>query len=50
MSKPKSQPVPNPEEEHGSRHSTVEQEPIAPLNGSKKIKNRNHTRHNNGEG
>jgi len=49
MSKPKSQPVPRPEE-HSARHSTVDHQPNEPLSGSKKVKNRNHTRHNNGEG
>ncbi|WP_256760358.1 small acid-soluble spore protein P [Cohnella sp. WQ 127256] len=49
MSKPKSQSVPQPGE-HSARHSTVDQQPVEPLSGSKKVKNRNHTRHNNGEG
>jgi len=50
MSKPKSQPVPRPDEEHSARHSTVDHQPNEPLSGSKKVKNRNHTRHNNAEG
>ncbi|TFE24015.1 small acid-soluble spore protein P [Cohnella luojiensis] len=49
MSKPKSQSVPQPSE-HRSRNSTVKQQPVEPLSGSKKVKSRNHTRHNNGEG
>ncbi|MBW5448610.1 small acid-soluble spore protein P [Cohnella sp. CFH 77786] len=50
MSKPRVQsPVARPWEtgpdrEHNNRT------PNEPLSGSKKVKNRNHTRHNNGEG
>lgn len=49
MSKPKSQSVSQPTD-HKSRDSTVDQQPVEPLSGSKKVKSRNHTRHNNGEG
>jgi small acid-soluble spore protein P (minor) len=49
MSKPKTQSVPQPSD-HKSRDSEVEHQPIEPLSGSKKVKNQNHTRHNNGEG
>ena len=50
MSKPKSQSVPQPDEDHSARHSVVDHQPNEPLSGSKKVKNRNHTRHNNAEG
>lgn len=49
MSKPKAQSIPQPsesqagEEERGRR-------PNEPLSGSKKVKNRNHSRNNHGEG
>ncbi|QYR21625.1 small acid-soluble spore protein P [Paenibacillus sp. sptzw28] len=51
MSKPKSIPVPNPDtdaqvEQAKNHHS----EPQEPLSGSKKTKQQNHSRHNNGEG
>ncbi|RKP44488.1 small acid-soluble spore protein P [Cohnella endophytica] len=49
MSKPKTEPVAQPAE-HGSRHSKVDHQPVEPLSGSKKVKNRKHTRHNNAEG
>ncbi len=49
MSKPKSQSVAQPGEtgRTGQDHSRT---PSEPLSGSKKVKNRNHSRHNNGEG
>jgi small acid-soluble spore protein P (minor) len=49
MSKPKTQPVPQPAD-HRRRNSEVEHQPTEPLNGSKSVKNQNHTRHNNAEG
>jgi len=48
MSKPDSVPVPNPfnhQEEPKSDHRQPE-----PLSGSKKVKQRNHTRHHNPQG
>ncbi|RXZ78480.1 small acid-soluble spore protein P [Paenibacillaceae bacterium] len=48
MSKPDSQPVPQAEEsQQTQRNNTQQQEPNS---GSKKTKQANHTRHNNGEG
>ncbi len=49
MSKPKTLPVPQPED-HKARDSEVNHQLNEPLSGSKSVKNRNHTRHNNGEG
>ncbi|WP_028560900.1 small acid-soluble spore protein P [Paenibacillus pinihumi] len=48
MSKPKTQPVPGAAgEQHVERRESGQQEP---LSGSKKVKQANHSRHNNGEG
>lgn len=48
MGKPKSQPVPGAtDEQHASNRGEGQQEP---LSGSKKVKQANHTRHNNAEG
>lgn len=49
MSKPKSQSVPQPGEGGAGREERG-RGPNEPLSGSKKVKNRNHSRHNNGEG
>jgi len=49
MSKPKSQPVPQSGESSGGEDERS-RTPNEPLSGSKKVKNRNHSRHNNGEG
>ncbi|REK67493.1 MAG: small acid-soluble spore protein P [Cohnella sp.] len=53
MSKPKTVPV--AEAADGSEHTRDRRsgdgnQPNEPLSGSKKVKNRNHSRHNNGEG
>jgi small acid-soluble spore protein P (minor) len=50
MSKPKTQPVQNPEEVDHKRRPSKNHQPNEPLSGSKSVKNRNHTRHNNAEG
>ncbi|MBN2981284.1 MULTISPECIES: small acid-soluble spore protein P [Cohnella] len=53
MSKPKTVPVAAAAEgsEHArDRKSDGNHQPNEPLSGSKKVKNRNHSRHNNGEG
>lgn len=49
MSKPKSQSVPQPGEARidGEERGRT---PNEPLSGSKKVKNHNHSRNNNGEG
>ncbi len=48
MGKPKSQPVPGAtDEQHASNRGEGQQEPSS---GSKKVKQANHTRHNNAEG
>ncbi|WP_274648453.1 small acid-soluble spore protein P [Paenibacillus humicola] len=49
MSKPDSVPVPVPGEQTG-RVSEDHNPPQEPLSGSKKTKQANHSRHNNGEG
>jgi small acid-soluble spore protein P (minor) len=49
MGKPKSQPVPGAGgEEHSRKQDQGGQQ--EPLSGSKKVKQANHTRHNNAEG
>ncbi|MBB6733998.1 small acid-soluble spore protein P [Cohnella zeiphila] len=53
MSKPRTQPVGSGQS--GSEHArdqraSDDHQPNEPLSGSKKVKNRNHSRHNNGEG
>ncbi|WP_035155980.1 small acid-soluble spore protein P [Cohnella thermotolerans] len=53
MSKPRAQSVASPEggSEHAhDRRDGNGRQPNEPLSGSKKVKNRNHSRHNNGEG
>ncbi|GFN34195.1 small acid-soluble spore protein P [Paenibacillus xylaniclasticus] len=51
MSKPDSIPVPNPESDsRASRRQRHHNQPQQPLSGSKKVKQQNHSRHNNGEG
>lgn len=52
MSKPRAQSVARPGENGSGRESRDDGSPAMsePLSGSKKVKNRNHTRHNNGEG
>jgi|GEM_PF-328313 len=53
MSKPRTEPVgagePGAERRRDARGGS-EHGPNEPLSGSKKVKNRNHSRHNNGEG
>ena len=49
MSKPRAQSVARPGAS-GDGDADRSRTPNAPLSGSKKVKNRNHTRHNNGEG
>lgn len=52
MSKPRAQSVASGQtgSEHGHDKRSGGSQPNEPLSGSKKVKNRNHTRHNNGEG
>lgn len=53
MSKPKTTPVANPDESGDVAHTrrvAPDPQPQKPLSGSKTVKNRNHSRHNNGEG
>ncbi|MBD3922121.1 small acid-soluble spore protein P [Paenibacillus sp. PR3] len=51
MSKPDSVPVPNPESDSSaSGRSRQGNQPQQPLSGSKKTKQRNHSRQNHGEG
>jgi len=49
MSKPKSQAVSRPGEGRAGEEER-DRSPNEPLSGSKRVKNRNHSRHNNGEG
>lgn len=49
MSKPKTQPVPQPGKHHNAHDLSINAQQ-EPLPGSKAVKNENHTRHNNGEG
>jgi small acid-soluble spore protein P (minor) len=48
MSKPKSQPVSTGEPNNVQGEHT--EKPVEPLSGSKKVKNRQHSRQNHGEG
>lgn len=48
--KPKSQAVPRPEQGHAGRDDAQDSTVNEPLSGSKKVKNRNHSRQNRGEG
>ncbi|UVI30402.1 small acid-soluble spore protein P [Paenibacillus spongiae] len=48
MSKPRAVPVPDGENHEAGKKTHAG--PQEPLSGSKKVKNQNHTRHNNGEG
>ncbi|MBD2845468.1 small acid-soluble spore protein P [Paenibacillus sp. IB182496] len=52
MSKPKSQPVPGsaPQDKAERRHRHDVEATQAPLSGSKKTKQANHSRQNHGEG
>ncbi|MWC30707.1 small acid-soluble spore protein P [Paenibacillus sp. MMS18-CY102] len=52
MSKPDSVPVPTPESDSHRSQSRDRSgnSPQKPLSGSKKTKQQNHSRHNNGEG
>lgn len=50
MSKPKSQAVNQPGEQHNAHDVTNNPFPNEPLSGSKKVKNRNHVRHHNPQG
>ncbi|MFC5700654.1 small acid-soluble spore protein P [Cohnella faecalis] len=49
MSKPKTQPVPQPGE-HNAHDLDRGHQPNEPLSGSKKVKNRNHVSHHNPQG
>jgi small acid-soluble spore protein P (minor) len=49
MSKPRTVPVAQPGQT-GREPSDRSRTPNEPLSGSKTVKNRNHSRHNNGEG
>lgn len=49
MSKPDVYPVPEAQEKHNAeRHAN--NQPQEPMSGSKRVKQKNHSRHNNGEG
>ncbi|GIP35489.1 small acid-soluble spore protein P [Paenibacillus sp. J2TS4] len=48
MAKEKAIPVPSPNENQGRQKD--DKTFNEPLSGSKKVKNRNHSRHNHGEG
>jgi small acid-soluble spore protein P (minor) len=51
MSKPKTQSVPQPDMPQNAHDQEGDnRQQNEPLSGSKKVKNRNHTRHNNAEG
>jgi len=52
MTKPKSQAVPQPGQGHAGRNDAHDKDGTVhePLSGSKKVKNRNHSRQNQGEG
>ncbi|MHA0858267.1 small acid-soluble spore protein P [Paenibacillus sp. CMAA1364] len=51
MSKPKTTPVPEAQENQGARrHKDDSQANQEPLSGSKKVKNRNHVDHLNKQG
>lgn len=50
MTKPKSQAVPRPGQGHAERDNAQDSMVNEPLSGSKKVKNRNHSRQNHGEG
>lgn len=50
MSKPKTEPVAASAANNKGRDNVQKSGPEEPMSGSKKIKNRNHSRHNNGEG
>ncbi|MBB3113782.1 small acid-soluble spore protein P (minor) [Paenibacillus phyllosphaerae] len=51
MGKPRSVPVPGADNgQHGRKQHSDQREGQEPLSGSKKTKNENHSRHNNGEG
>lgn len=43
-------PVPNPESDSARSRQRSNNPPQQPLSGSKKVKQQNHSRHNNGEG
>ncbi|WP_276357895.1 small acid-soluble spore protein P [Cohnella caldifontis] len=47
--KPKTQPVAQPGQT-GRERNDHSRTPSEPMSGSKQVKNRNHSRHNNGEG
>jgi small acid-soluble spore protein P (minor) len=48
MSKPKTQPVSTGEPNNTQQEQR--EQPVEPLSGSKKVKNRQHSRQNHGEG
>jgi Small acid-soluble spore protein P family. len=48
--KPKSQAVPQPGQGHDRREDARDNAVNEPLSGSKKVKNRSHSRQNRGEG
>jgi len=50
MSKPRAQSVPQPGQQQNAHDLSRDSQPNEPLSGSKKVKNRNHTKHNNAEG